>query len=149
EIAYNTTAGDIVQNANTTTEAGNIGYTATAGNIRMTETQATSTGQGNIRYTAGQDIESQIVQTSKGKVEFNAGDSILVGNAISTALGEVELTATNGSITTESDAPISAAGDAEVNGDITLTAARGIEQNATVSSTGNGEIRSEERREGK
>ncbi|MEN8427922.1 hypothetical protein ABFO79_15130, partial [Acinetobacter schindleri] len=74
----------------------------TAGNIRMTETQMTSTGQGNIRYTAGQDIESQIVQTSKGKVEFIAGDSILVGNAISTALGEVQLTATNGSITTES-----------------------------------------------
>jgi len=140
EITYSTTAGDLVQNANTTTEVGNIGYTATAGNIRMTETQKTSTGQGDILYTAGQDIESQIVQTSKGNVNFTAENSINAGNAIGTNLGQVQLTARTGSITTESDAPISAVGNTEVRGDITLTAATGIEQNAAVSSTGQGEI---------
>ena len=106
----------------------------------MTETQKTSTGQGDILYTAGQDIESQIVQTSKGNVNFTAENSINAGNAIGTNLGQVQLTARTGSITTESDAPISAVGNTEVRGDITLTAATGIEQNAAVSSTGQGEI---------
>ena len=97
---------------------------------------------GNIEITVANGSLQQVnqVSTFNGNVRFLAQNNVNIGQELKTSAGSIDVQAVTGSITTESDAPISAVGNTEVRGDITLTAATGIEQNAAVSSTGQGEI---------
>ncbi len=97
---------------------------------------------GNIEITVANGSLQQVnqVSTFNGDVRFLAQNNVNIGQELKTSAGSIDVQAVTGSITTEDDAPISAVGNTEVSGDITLTAATGIKQNAAVSSTGQGEI---------
>ena len=127
--------GDIDQRANIAAKTGDVSVTATVGSITMATNKSTIIStKGDIAYVAGKDINSEILTTELGDIELEAGKAILAGNAITTKSGSVDLLAKDGSITTESDAPIIATAD------VTLTADTSIEQNADISSTDEGDV---------
>ena len=110
EINYSTAAGDITQNANTTTAQGDVNYRAQTGAITMTANAETAaTVAGDIHYTADQDI-------TVNKLTTNAAN-------------QVQITSDNGAILVQ-DQP--AAQDVNITtGDLSLSAKKNIGTSAS------------------
>uniref|UniRef100_UPI000AC4E327 beta strand repeat-containing protein n=1 Tax=Perlucidibaca aquatica TaxID=1852776 RepID=UPI000AC4E327 len=113
---------DVTQNADILVKNGDVSVTATEGNLKMTTGKKTDiTNAGNIVYSAGKQIDSEILATKLGDITLTAGTDLLANNTITTQGGAVKLTATAGKIDTDIDAAISATKDVTLTADTNIT----------------------------